>query len=154
MAGDMILVVDFGGYQARTMARMLRSDSVYCEIARPREALRTLNRSQCKGVLLAGEAADEALVDAGILAANRPVLAMGGAARGLCRALGGDDLGLQAEKKTALLSFADLPLFRGLVESDRYLNRVDMLELPQGVKPAAFAILCGGQRPGRPAYSA
>ena len=29
MAGDMILVVDFGGYQARTMARMLRSDSVY-----------------------------------------------------------------------------------------------------------------------------
>ena len=145
MAGDMILVVDFGGYQARTMARMLRSDSVYCEIARPREALRTLNRSQCKGVLLAGEAADEALVDAGILAANRPVLAMGGAARGLCRALGGDDLGLQEEKKTALLSFADLPLFRGLVESDRYLNRVDLLELPQGVKPAAFAE--GGMTP-------
>ena len=64
MAGDMILVVDFGGYQARTMARMLRSDSVYCEIARPREALRTLNRTQCKGVLLAGEAAGSKLTKA------------------------------------------------------------------------------------------
>ena len=54
MKGDMILVIDLGGYQARSIARMLRGDSVYCEISRPEKAMSRL--SSCRGIIIAGEA--------------------------------------------------------------------------------------------------
>ena len=133
MKGDMILVVDLGGYQARSIARMLRGESVYCEISSPRKALQRLEG--CRGIIIAGEGNrefDERLIDAGL-----PIMALGGASRKLCRLLGGQSLGTQLENRTALISFNDSPLFDGIVESERYFEQVDMLELPVDCKPIA-----------------
>lgn len=142
MYGDMILVVDLGGFQARTIARMLRGDSVYCEIARPERALGSLEN--CRGIIVAGEGGrgvlSQELIDAGL-----PLMAMGSAARELCALLGGKPLGAQVEKRTGLISFEDSPLFDGIIESERYFERVDMLELPEGCRPIAY--MPGGMVP-------
>lgn len=142
MYGDMILVVDLGGFQAQTIARMLRADSVYCEIARSDKAPERLEN--CRGIIVAGEGGrgmlDRKLIDAGL-----PLMAMGSAARGLCALLGGQTLGTQVEKRTGLISFEESPLFEGIIESERYFERVDMLELPEGCRPIAY--MAGGVVP-------
>lgn len=135
MHGDMILVIDQGGFQARTIARMLRGDSIYCEIARSGAALEYLEK--CRGIIVAGEGEDGAfdrrLIDVGL-----PLMAMGSAAREMCALLGGQSLGAQAEKRTGLVSFEDSPLFDGVSESERYFERADVLELPEGCRPIAY----------------
>ena len=135
MKGDMILVVDLGGFEARSVARMLRGDSVYCEIARPEKAMKRL--SDCRGIIIAGEGAetdfDPALLDAGM-----PVMALGSASRRLCEIMGGQILGTQLEKSTSLISFENTQIFDGIMESERYFDRVDLLELPVDCQPVAY----------------
>ena len=141
MKGDMILVVDLGGYQARSIARMLRGLSVYCEISRPGKALQRLEG--CRGIIIAGEGNghfDHRLIDAGL-----PVMALGRASRMLCDVLGGQCLSTQLEDRTAIISFNDSPLFDGIMESERYFEKVDMLELPEDCSPIAH--ISGGLIP-------
>lgn len=135
MNNDMILVVDLGGYHARSIARMLRGDSVYCEIARADKAMKRLGSS--RGIIIAGEGAEDSF-DPGLLNAGVPVMAMGSAARGMCRMLGGQILGAQVKKRTSYISFENTQLFDGIVESERYFDRVDLLELPQDCRPVAY----------------
>ena len=142
MYGEKILVVDLGGFQACTIARMLRGDSVYCEIARPEEAPGSLEN--CRGIIVAGEGG-RGVLSREILEAGLPVMAMGSAARELCVLLGGQSLGVQVEKRTGLISFENSPLFDGIIESERYFERADMLELPEGCRPIAY--MTGGMVP-------
>ena len=134
MKGDMILVVDLGGYQARSIARMLRGLSIYCEISRPGKALQRLEG--CRGIIIAGEGGgqfDMRLIDAGL-----PVMCLGKASRILCELLGGQSINTQLEERTSLISFENSVLFDGIMESERYFNRVDMLELPAECRPIAY----------------
>lgn len=135
MKGDMILVVDLGGFQARSVARMLRGDSVYCEIARPEKALRRLNG--CRGIIIAGEG-ENAEFDPQLLDAGIPVMAMGSASCRMCGLLGGQSLGEQLVKSTTLVSFENAPIFDGIIESERFFEHLDMLELPADCKPIAY----------------
>ncbi|MBQ4088660.1 MAG: glutamine-hydrolyzing GMP synthase [Clostridia bacterium] len=135
MKGDMILVIDLGGYQARSIARMLRGDSVYCEISRPEKAMSRL--SSCRGIIIAGEGEKKQL-DPWLLNAGLPVMAMGSASRMLCSLLGGQSLSVELEKSTSLISFENALIFDGIIESERYFERVDMLELPASCKPIAY----------------
>ncbi len=138
MKGDMILVVDLGGYQARSIARMLRGASIYCEISRPGRALQHLEN--CRGIIIAGEGGgqfDQRLIDAGL-----PVMGLGKASRLLCELLGGQSISTEIEERTSLISFEPSPLFDGIMESERYFDRVDMLELPVDCQPIAY--LSGG----------
>ena len=137
MSADMILIIDFGANQSRSIARKLRGDNIYCEIVKPAAAAETMALKAPKGLLLAGD--DEyKTVNAGWLADVRiPVLAMGACARWLCAALGGAVVGNSIVDRTESISFAQCRLFEGLIESDRYLDRVDVLELPDGFSPIA-----------------
>ncbi len=139
MPGDMILVVDYGGTQVQSTARKLRGDRVYCEILPPDAATGKLTDPDVKGVLLAGTPADDVEVDEALFTADVPVLALGACARRLCVSMGGKALAAQIEARTAQITFADSPLFDGLIESDRYFERVDMLELPEGAEAIAFS---------------
>ncbi|MGI6239230.1 MAG: glutamine-hydrolyzing GMP synthase [Christensenellales bacterium] len=139
MPGDMILVVDFGGTQVQSTARKLRGDRIYCEIVKPEAAPQMLADARVKGVLLVGEPAEETPIDKAIYDAGRPILAMGACARMLCVSMGGTSIAAQIEARTAMITFAESPLFEELVESDRYFERVDMLELPEGFEPIAFS---------------
>ena len=113
---------------------MLRGDSIYCEITRPEKALKRLENS--RGIIIAGEGSEE--FDPALLNAGVPVMAMGSAARSMCNMLGGQVLGTQLENRTSLISFEYSQLFDGIMESERYFDRVDMLELPVGFKPVAY----------------
>lgn len=139
MPGDMILVVDYGGTQVQSTARKLRGNRVYCEILPPDAAPGRLSDPAVKGALLVGEPDDEAQIGEALLSAEIPVLAMGACARMLCVAMGGKALAAQIEARTAQITFVDSPLFDGLIESDRYFERVDMLELPEGCEAIAFS---------------
>ena len=138
MAGDMILVVDYGGTQVQSTARKLRGDRVYCEIVPPDAAVERVSDANVKGVLLAGAAGDAEIAGA-LFSVGIPLLAMGACARRLCVSMGGKALAAQIEARTAQITFADSVLFDGLIESDRYFERVDMLELPEGCEPIAFS---------------
>jgi GMP synthase (glutamine-hydrolysing) len=138
MSADMILIIDFGANQARSIARKLRGDNIYCEIVKPENAAKMAAQKAPRGLLLAGD--DEYdVADVGWLTDSQvPVLAMGACARWLCMALGGSVVGNCIVDRTESIGFSQCRLFDGLVESDRYLDRVDMLELPQGLSPIAF----------------
>lgn len=139
MPGDMILVVDYGGTQVQSTARKLRGDQVYCEILPPDAAPGLLADPNVKGILLVGEPDEAQEVGEALYTAGLPVLALGACARRLCVAMGGKALAAQIEARTAQITFADSALFDGLIESDRYFDRVDMLELPDGCDAIAFS---------------
>jgi GMP synthase (glutamine-hydrolysing) len=135
----MILVVDYGGTQVQSTARKLRGDRIYCEILPPNAVPGRLSDPAVKGIFLAGEPDDEVRIDEALFSCGIPLLAMGACARRLCVSMGGKALAAQVEARTAQISFADSPLFDGLIASDRYFERVDMLELPEGCEPIAFS---------------
>jgi GMP synthase (glutamine-hydrolysing) len=139
MPGDMILVVDFGGTQVQSTARKLRGDRIYCEILPPDTVPWRLTDPRIKGILLAGEPGDDVSIDGALFSSGLPVLALGACARRLCISMGGKALSAQIEARTAQITFADSALFDGLVASDRYFERVDALELPEGASPIAFS---------------
>ena len=148
MFGDKILILDFGGTQARSVARKVRSERVFCEVLPHDAPIRLIGERNAKGIILAGgaEHGDEALrCDAQVFALGLPVLALGNAARLLATEMGGKTLGILAEDRAAEISFGDSPIFDGLGDSDRYFERVDAIELPEGF--AELAVSPGGLVP-------
>jgi GMP synthase (glutamine-hydrolysing) len=123
----------------QSTARKLRGDRIYCEILPPNAVPGRLSDPAVKGIFLAGEPGDEVRIDEALVSCGIPLLAMGACARRLCVSMGGKALAAQVEARTAQISFADSPLFDGLIASDRYFERVDMLELPEGCEPIAFS---------------
>ena len=147
MFGDKILLLDFGGTQAQSVARKLRGERIYCEVLPYHAPLEAIREAAPRGIILAGGRAEEGdpRPDPGIFKLGIPVLALGYGARVLAEALGGKALGVLAEKRAADISFADCALFEGLGESDRYFERVDAFELPEGFATLAFS--SGGLMP-------
>lgn len=143
MNGDSILILNFGGGYAQSMARKLRGERFFCEVVPANTPVAAIRARAPKGILLAGGAGEigldspdcsEELFQMGI-----PILAMGYGARLMALRLGGQLIGVQLEKRTCLTTFSDSPLFDGLNESDRYYDRIDTLELPEGFSAIAFA---------------
>lgn len=138
MSADMILIIDFGASQARSIARKLRGDNIYCEIVKPAAAAKAIAEKTPKGVLLAGDDECACVNRDWVSDIAVPVLAMGASARWLCCALGGKVIGPGLVERTEPIGFSQCRLFEGLYESDRYMDRVDRLELPAGFSPVAF----------------
>ena len=150
MDTDQILILDFGGQQAQLMARKLRGERYFCEVAPCTTSAQSIAQLAPKGLLLAGGSGDPDAegapsVDADVFDLGIPVLAMGYGARCMVTALGGQMLGTQLSERTAQLSFSDSPLFDGLGESERFFDRVDSMELPEGF--CAIAYSAGGLVP-------
>ncbi len=72
-----------------------------------------------------------------LVALGVPVLAMGAGARLLLDALGGSSAPTALANGTAQVRFDEVPLFAGLGESERYFDRLDALELPEGARAIA-----------------
>ena len=84
MFGDKVLLLDFGGTQAQSVARKLRGERVYCEVLPYNAPLEEIEKASPRGILLAGGASPdgEALrCDARVFSLGLPVLAMGYGAR-------------------------------------------------------------------------
>ena len=74
MANDFILVLDFGGQQAQSMARKLRGQNYYCEVHPGDISPETVSRKAPRGLLLAG-GSDGRPLNAELLRLGLPVLA-------------------------------------------------------------------------------
>ncbi len=134
MFGDKILILDFGGTQARSVARKVRSERVFCEVLPYGAPIDAIRQANAKGVILAGgsEQGDEALrCDVRVFELGLPLLALGYSARLMVSEMGGRTLGVLAENRAEEISFGSSSLFEGLGDSDRYFERVDAVELPE-----------------------
>lgn len=130
---DMLLILDFGGLQAQAVAHRLRGESVYCEILPWDTSAEQALAKEPKGIVLAG-GADDADRDCaeGFYAAGLPMLCLGYSARAAVRRFGGRAEGPALERKIAHIEFGADPLFAELSECDRFFERADALELPEG----------------------
>lgn len=141
MDKSMILILDFGGSQAQSMAKMLRGAGIYCEIlpcGAPIEQIRNINPN---GVLLLGGRDDSDQECAYELWSIRtPVLAMGVSARHMLRQLGGRVIGTSiCECVSSLTLDSSSPLFDGLDSCERYIHRMNAVELPENFRAVAYA---------------
>lgn len=139
MENDLILILDFGGAQAQSMARKLRGQSYYCEVLTCGVDIETVRRRAPRGLLLAGSSGDMPF-DEDILRLGIPVLAMGACARRMAKAFGASCEGALLTDRASQITFLPCPLFDGLGESDRYFDRIDALKLPEGFEPIATTI--------------
>lgn len=139
MDNGSILVLDFGGSQAQSMARKLRGQNYYCEVQPYSIDIETIRRKAPRGLLLAGGPGD-ADFDADILRIGIPVLAMGYCARRMAKCMGAVCEGALLTGRASQISFLPCPLFDGLGDSDRFFDRIDALQLPEGFEPIATTI--------------
>ena len=139
MENDFILVLDFGGPQAQSMARKLRGQNYYCEVHSCSVDVDTIRRKAPRGLLLAGGPGDQPF-DEGILQLGIPVLAMGFCACTMAKSFGAVCEGALLTGHASQITFLPCPLFDGLGESDRFFDRIDALKLPEGFEPIATTI--------------
>lgn len=139
MDKSMVLILDFGGSQAQSMAKMLRGAGIYCEIlphSAPIEKIRDMNPN---GILLLGgreESDQECAYD--LWTIRTPVLAMGVSARHMLRQLGGRVISSAITDSLVSLSLdTSSPLFDGMESCERYIRRLNAIELPENFRPIA-----------------
>lgn len=139
MDNGFLLILDFGGSQAQSMARKLRGQNYYCEVHPCSVDIGTIRRKSPKGLLLAGGPGDDDF-DAEVLHMGIPVLAMGYCARSMAKRLGAVCEGALLTGRASQISFLPCPLFDDLGESDRFFDRIDALQLPEGFEPIATTV--------------
>ncbi len=145
MQGNRIIIVDLGGTHAVSAAKRLRSNRIFCEIVPVTAPVNTILAKEPKGIILAGgdDLPEEAVsLDIALFGTGVPVLAAGYSARRMAEALGGRCTGTSIDQTTARIRFDVSALFEGLAESDRYFDRVDEIELPEGFAGIATASDC------------
>ena len=91
---DKILIVDFGSQVTQLIARRVREEGVYCEIAPFQKAETALREMQPKGIILSGGPAsvldnDAPLAPMAIYQAGLPVLGSCYGAQAMAHQLGG-----------------------------------------------------------------
>ena len=144
---DMLLILDFGGMQAQSVARRLRGESVYCEILPCNADIKKVLEKEPRGLVLAGEG--DAPCKAELFETGLPVLAFGHGAREAVRNFGGQLSGIVLERKIAHIEFGEDPLFASLTECDRFIERADAWELPEEfaqIASAGLAFSCAEKR--------
>jgi len=135
---DMLLILDFGGGQSLSVARRIRGENVYCEILPYSADSQTIREKAPKGLLLVGGTQDaqadcaQEIYDMGL-----PMLCMGYGARIAVKHFGGELGGSVLENRPSHIEFGESPLFAGLSECDRMLDRADEWTLPEGFAPVA-----------------
>lgn len=140
---DMILVVDYQHDFCQNIARKLRAEHIYCKVVARDTAVEQLRAQEASGVILAGGLdADQGLEQdvqdcARIVSLGLPVLAMGSASISLLSAIGGHAGEVCLSRQAQSVRYADIPLFDGVVEGERWLECARTLSLPPEVSVIA-----------------
>ncbi|NLG25823.1 MAG: glutamine-hydrolyzing GMP synthase [Clostridiales bacterium] len=149
MNGDMILILDFGGAQSHSVARKVRGEKVYCEVLPFDAPIERVRGRNPKGIILVGGSGDAFApgapdCDPAVYSSGLPMLAIGYGSRALLRAMGGRSRGPALTRQTMEVSFSPSPLFTGLTASERFIERLDLIDLPEGFSPIASGVADGG----------
>lgn len=134
---DMLMILDFGGSQAQSVAKRIRGEHVYCEVLPCDAPTADITAKNPKGILLIGgtmDAAAEGAYDCAqeVYDLGLPMLGLGYGARVMVKHFGGRLMGAVVENKPTHVKFDDCALFAGVSEADRYIDRADAWELPEG----------------------
>ncbi|MDO4739320.1 MAG: glutamine-hydrolyzing GMP synthase [Eubacteriales bacterium] len=135
---DMLLVLDFGGMQSQSVARRIRGDGIYSELLPCSASAEEIRQKAPKGLVLVG-GPQEITADCApeVYALGLPMLCLGYGARAAVAHFGGRLLGPALLNKPSHIEFSPCPLFEGLSECDRFLERADLWELPEGFSACA-----------------
>ncbi|MGN0772497.1 MAG: hypothetical protein ACI4MP_01730 [Candidatus Ventricola sp.] len=140
---DRILILNYSDEFSMEIARRLRAEQIYAQIAAPDTTAAQVEALAPRGVILSGEAlGKDAQLDEGILRLGIPVLALGHAAHLLLGSLGGASADPAIIEKKALVQYGASALFAGVREGERYIRQAHTLMLPTGVTETASAAGC------------
>ena len=124
------------------IARTLRGQQIYCELASAELTPDSLRELAPMGVILAASATDDSPATEDALCAATlgvPVLALGNLTPALCERFGGNVVSRLGEREAVTLDFAQSPLFEGVSGGERVLHQPCCLSLPEGFTPLATA---------------
>ncbi len=82
MAKELILIVDFGSQYNQLIARKVREDNVFCEIAPPDISIGHINKHNVKGIILSGGPAS--VYQKGAPSCDEKIFALGIPVLGIC----------------------------------------------------------------------
>lgn len=140
---DMVLVLSFNESAGRAIARKLRGERFYCKIVPGNLSAAQAREEAPLGLVLAGgNQGSEQLegFDPEILLMGVPMLALGDAALGLAAQLGGKAETECLPRQVAPVHYEEGPLFENLSDSERLLDGVRPMLLPETLKPAFVAM--------------
>ncbi|HNW86014.1 MAG TPA: hypothetical protein PLP25_04415 [Candidatus Limiplasma sp.] len=137
-----VLILDQDTALAGLIARTLRSQQVYCELAPfgiRKDA--ALQNAPC-GIIIAARAdpaPDLSAFDTALLSAGLPVLALGGMVPALCAHFGGATQTQEGPNESITLGLAEDPLFDGMSGGERVFHSFSDLSLPESLNCLATA---------------
>ena len=139
MDKNMVLILDFGGSQAQSLAKMLRGSGIYSEVLPFSAPIELIREANPQGILMTGGRDDLDLeCDYNVWLLRTPVLAMGACARQMVKQLGGQVLAAQISDRIINLKMdSSCPIFDGLDSCERHVDRLNALELPENFRAAA-----------------
>ncbi|HPF88714.1 MAG TPA: hypothetical protein PK537_11760, partial [Candidatus Limiplasma sp.] len=137
---ETIMILDCDQMLSGLIARTLRSQDFYCELAPPQTTAEQLREKNTKGIIIAAEnGSTVCALDPSLLSAGPPVLALGAAAATLCQMLGGEAIIRPDDVDNVTLGLTQCPLFEGIAGGERVLKNLCDLSLPEGAVPIATA---------------
>ena len=137
---ETIVILDCDQALSGLIARTLRSQDFYCELAPPETTAEDLRAMTPKGVIIAAENGGTVCgLDPSLLQSGVPVLALGAAAVMLCELLGGKAEVLKDTADNVTLGLKGSPLFEGITGGERVLHNLRDLILPDGARIIATA---------------
>lgn len=137
---DMLLVLNYDSRYAGALALKLRAERIDCRILPGDTPFETVIAEEPMGLVLAGSTKGDlpTSLDGRLLSCGIPVLAMGDAALAVNSLLGGSLDDKQSVRDVETVRFLPSKLTQGLTESERYLNVLRAMALPQDLEPLAM----------------
>ena len=143
MYDGMCVVLNLGGSEASAIARRVRGTQVYCEVLPYDVPVSRIVSRNVRGVIIAGgegnpfaEGAPEIAEE--IYQLGLPMLGFGYGAGVMLRHASARALRSMPGRQTVQIHFEDSPLFEGLTDSERMVERLDDVEMPEGFRAIAF----------------
>lgn len=140
---DMLCIMDFDSTSSLSIAKILRSHQLYCEIVSPDISLDDLLTRQPLGLVLAGGARPlpkghsmPESFDRQVITSGLPMLALGDTAPMLASLFGGDIAQDPFPKGIASLMFEpEFPLFHDITDGERFIDTAYPLQLEASLHP-------------------
>jgi len=141
---ELIAVLGAEVPSGRAVAKMLRAERYSCALMASGASAQEVARQSPAGIILAGEAQEGAAPpDAGLLALQIPLLALGSSARALLSRLGARAEGASVERAVLPVTYQESPLFEKVESGERWIARAE----PYAVSGAYRTIAEGGGFP-------
>ncbi len=139
---DVILILDQDEALAGLIARTMRGQQIYCELAPFTLTLSQARQRGAVGLIVAARHDQDmslAGFDLSLLTAEFPVLVLGGMVPALCEYYGGAILQRESENDKVTLGLGEQPLFTGMSRGERMLHSLWDLNLSESLTCLATA---------------